>query len=172
MNSYSPLIDRAFKEMDGSSMRSSLVAQKPLSAGVTATLKKTDSAELVAPRKVHSGAHAELIKAALFLWNDEFDLAHEAAQEAENHDGSYWHAILHRREPDYSNARYWYDRAGDHPVFGEMQTCFTGWSPASFVAGCQREKSAEKIKPLLAMQVKEFELLFDHTFQLAIGGGK
>ena len=30
--------------------------------------------------------------------------------------GSFWHAIMHRREGDFPNSKYWYARCRSHPV--------------------------------------------------------
>lgn len=59
----------------------------------------------------------ELSKAAVLLWHDHFEAAHEIVQDIENADGSLLHGILHRREPDFMNARYWFRRVGSHPSF-------------------------------------------------------
>jgi len=44
--------------------------------------------------------------------NGNWDEAHRIVQEM-NHVLAFWiHAYLHRKEPDLSNASYWYNRAG------------------------------------------------------------
>jgi hypothetical protein len=49
------------------------------------------------------------------LWqdgNNNWEKAHEIAQEVFSPDGSWVHAYLHRKEGDTSNAAYWYRKAG------------------------------------------------------------
>jgi len=58
---------------------------------------------------------SELEELLLALWEDardNWDRAHEIAQEVSNWKGSWVHAYLHRKEGDIGNASYWYSRAG------------------------------------------------------------
>jgi hypothetical protein len=60
------------------------------------------------------------VAAGLWQMNAFLDRSHELSQSIEgkgrNRAGDYWHAIMHRREPDYSNAKYWFRRVGQHGI--------------------------------------------------------
>lgn len=64
-------------------------------------------------------------KSGLHLWNDSLTKSHTISQNIINQTGSYWHAIMHRLEPDYSNAKYWFKQVGMHPVYILLQKDIT-----------------------------------------------
>jgi len=52
-----------------------------------------------------------LLKALWYDGKDNWETAHEVAQDINTRDGSWIHAYLHRKEGDAGNASYWYHRA-------------------------------------------------------------
>lgn len=61
-----------------------------------------------------STAHADGALAGLWLWHDGLAESHAISQAMHDATGSFWHAIMHRREGDFSNSKYWYAKAGRH----------------------------------------------------------
>lgn len=59
-------------------------------------------------------------KAGMFLINGDWTRAHETAQALDSPTAAYWHALVHRHEPDYSNSKYWLHRVGMSPVFDQL----------------------------------------------------
>ena len=53
----------------------------------------------------------------LWLFLDDLDRSHAISQDLSTPEASFWHFIMHRREPDPSNAAYWFRRVGRHAVF-------------------------------------------------------
>lgn len=63
------------------------------------------------------GPMVECCRAGLLLFNDDLNGAHGLIQDLPDSTAAFWHAVLHRREGDFSNARYWWNRVGEHPAF-------------------------------------------------------
>ena len=142
----------------------------PLLDNLLATLTQRDPFPLLVPESVWDNSltakidkltAAPLIKAGLHLLNDDIHNCHIIAQEHENSDGNYWHAILHRREPDYWNSKYWYKRVGDHPVIHDMQKEEPGWEPFNFVDQCEKFNTEKE----RLIQLKEMTLLLYYTIK-------
>src|SRR5436309_14158300 len=73
-----------------------------------------------APQPVRDRDMAASCLAGLWLWHNYLDESHKISQEIDTPTGSYWHGLLHRREPDFANSKYWFRRVGRHPVFGPL----------------------------------------------------
>jgi hypothetical protein len=61
------------------------------------------------------------VLAGLLLYLNCWDEAHDIAQNLETPEGSYWHALVHRMEPDAWNSQYWFRRVGRHPIFQDLR---------------------------------------------------
>lgn len=58
--------------------------------------------------------------AGLWLYHDFLDESHAISQQIQSPEGSYWHGIMHRREGDYANAKYWFRRVGGHAISDDL----------------------------------------------------
>ena len=110
------------------------------------------------------------------LWHDDLDAAHGQCQAHEDDaDCNYVHALLHRREGDFANAKYWFREVGSHPVQvavaaaasarGLGQLLIDGnWDPAAGVDACARALRGGDPAPLIVLQAAEFRALAAHLF--------
>jgi len=69
------------------------------------------------------------VEAALWLFVDDLERAHALVQDLNTPTGSFLHAILHRREGDFSNSKYWFRRAGRHLAIDRLPA----YDPYAFV---------------------------------------
>ncbi len=149
--------------------------------------------------EVVSPPDAVALRAGLFLWHDALDDSHALSQRIEGQGrrraGDYWHAIMHRREPDYGNAKYWFRQVGRHAIFGELaeradgvlrdsslavQKAWRtrlglpgGWDAFAFVDLCEQaagDPSGALDHAARRIQWEEMHLLLRHTCRDAFGG--
>ncbi len=60
----------------------------------------------------------DILRGVILLWHDDLESAHAVAQALEgDQDADLLHAILHRRESDYFNAKYWSRQVGKHACY-------------------------------------------------------
>jgi hypothetical protein len=142
---------------------------------------------ICAPHPVNDTDMARACLAALWLRHDFLDESHRLSQDIETPTGSFWHGIMHRREGDFGNAKYWFRRVGSHPIYESLANSArelgkhdpvaaskfgqAEWDPFAFVDLCQRAQTSERPLEKLAkaIQRREWELLFDFCYRQAIG---
>ena len=78
-------------------------------------LDRTAGPDLFRGNRLVSEPDGQLVLAALYQKNDDLAASHTICQEVGQTtaapQASYWHGMVHRREPDFSNARGWFGRA-------------------------------------------------------------
>ena len=157
-------------------------------ATARAALAAMDETALGGGRKARDGAAVALLRAGLWLLHDFMDEAHVVAQDIETPAGNYWHALVHRREPDAANSGYWFARVGNHSIFDELcadaselagtnpgkqlAAAMSGgaWHARRFVDLCATDPAGTLRERLLAIQRREWELLFDFDWRHAFVG--
>lgn len=171
----------------------------PLGAGKPQAAQR-DALRRLTPEELFSSGRpqrrdlAEVCVALLWLRHDFLDEAHKIVQDVENSAGSFAHAIVHRREGDYSNSKYWLRQAGEQAIFPalaelsseENATELTSlasrlitsgeWNSEAFVDLCAAAvadrppcQDATAIAWLERLQTREWELFFDHCQNGAMG---
>jgi hypothetical protein len=139
-------------------------------------VKVTDCTSEEARRLIRSSPLPATLRAGLFFYFSCWTEAHEAAQNIGTPDGSYWHALVHRQEPDASNAGYWFHRVGKHAIFPALHEFAAAqglhfgrtWDPIAFVDYCiEARPGSEEERKAQQVQLIEWQLLFDHCARAA-----
>jgi hypothetical protein len=161
--------------------------------GVQAELSRLAPADLFAGSELADPQMAAACLAGLWLYHDFLDESHRLSQDSDDVSFRFWHGIIHRREPDYGNAKYWFRRVGNHPIYGRLldEARALGrndpaaasdpamrrllaertWDGPAFVDLCEAALTDRPaIEPLCrGIQVCEWRLLFDFCYRKATG---
>ncbi|HEX8341195.1 MAG TPA: hypothetical protein VF624_09825 [Tepidisphaeraceae bacterium] len=167
-----------------------LVPRRPGSAEAGEILHALSPADLLG-QPVRGPDDAACLLAGLWLWHGYLDESHAVSQGIETPSGSYFHAIMHRMEGDFGNAKYWYARVGKHPVLpvigasardivarapldkAALRLTLGDWSGPAFVDYVQslhESPSDERYAVAVALQQLEWRALFDHCTRVAVDG--
>lgn len=92
------------------------------------------------------------VAAGVWLYVDDLDRSHQISQSLDTPTGAFLHAIMHRREGDFWNSKYWYRRAQGHPAM-------TG-DPFSFVDEVERRHTGNP-EDLVSLQRQEWHTLME-----------
>ncbi len=107
-----------------------------------------------------------------------WEASHHLSQALITPEGSYWHGIAHRMEPDAFNAGYWFRRVGKHPILPALRDGASevlekvrppgwrvpaNWDHSLFIEWCEEARQAPgtaEEEAALAIQELEWKLLF------------
>ncbi|WP_432798606.1 hypothetical protein [Poriferisphaera sp. WC338] len=108
----------------------------------------------------HITSHPEL-HAGLWLYADQLERSHRISQSISSPTGSYWHGIMHRREGDFWNSKYWFRQAANHPAMQSSR--LTDYNPFDFVDAVEATHQAgeDHSLDLIHIQQQEWRMLFD-----------
>ena len=132
-------------------------------------------------RRIAAAGLPPALASALLLWNDDLDASHTLSQALPDRFGSWLHGVVHRREGDYWNSKYWFRKVGTHAGFAQMTqraaevlpeagappapalaALAERWDPFAFVDLCATAASgraADSVAALESLQAAELELL-------------
>jgi hypothetical protein len=142
-----------------------VLAQVPLDGAMPELVHPPARRHPVLAQEVQSAPISGPVAAGLLLLLDELDASHEVSQSLPDSVGSYWHGVMHRREGDFWNSEYWFQRAGPLPFL----TAMPGFDPAQFVREVQKDGGRNEAR-LVEAQRWEWVCLMEWILQETPGG--
>ncbi len=177
MASYSDFIDRLLLNPD---LLKKLTPTEPLNWDWPSKIRDASDETLAGGKQITDVKILTLIRGALLNAADALDAAHRIFQDDSSDLGSYWHGVMHRREGDFDNARYWFRRAGRLPIFDKMYATAThvsgnmtkqaSWDAYLLTGMCEQAKFGDHdaVPECVALQRVEFDELLAYCWRMAI----
>lgn len=152
------------------------------------TLRALTFSDIFQTKPIRDEFMANACLTGLWLYFDFIREAHTVCQLVPTTTGNLWHAIIHRREPDYPNAKYWLRKVLTHPIYAPLQTISIqlasavenapgtfsadtkSWDPFAFIEICRDSRDRDSPIESLCRQIqrREWELLFDYCYFHAV----
>lgn len=179
MASYPDLIERAFL---AEGLLKTLIPSDISNRDVWRRVRDADDQAITGGHPISNDKMLRLVRGGLLYALDDLDGCHQYFQNDGTDLGSYWHGMMHRREGDFDNARYWFRRSGTLPFFDNLHSqaaVFSpdmakqnSWDPYLFTGQCEQAKfGAEDDRgEFPRLQRVEFDVVFDYTWRQAIKG--
>lgn len=188
---YSSVVRSILEAVDEGNRLMPLAPSAALSSPGLSLLRQTEADDLFDGDKPASDDFARCARSALFLYFSALDESHAISQGIPSGMGSYLHGIMHRQEPDYSNAKYWFRRAGRHELFPTLREECTrlryrsellekrlasrpDWDPDWFIDQCEQAVNGngprDVVMDLESIQRLEWRLVFDYSYRRALSG--
>ena len=193
LDSYSPKIQSILRPHEAGRRLMPLAPRSPLQGEGLDLLENTSVDALFDGAPIAAPDFAECVRSALFLYFSDLDRSHKISQNVRSTTGSYWHGIMHRQEPDFSNAKYWFHKVSSHEVFPAVRAAALEqwsaageegakllqaaaqsspqWDPFWFIDQCEAVRlgdASELETPLKAAQRIEWQILFDYCYRKAV----
>ncbi|MBX5494142.1 MAG: hypothetical protein IRZ15_02295 [Bryobacteraceae bacterium] len=162
----------------------------PLARGQCSSREAWERLSCTTPERLFPKARdAKAAFSGLWLYFSCLEESHRVSQDTPSANGSFWHGIMHRQEPDPGNSAYWFRRVGRHPIFPELARAAamlaeavpgagfrvrSDWDPFAFIDFCEmarRKPGSDAEKLALEIQRAEWQLLFHYCASPAPTGG-
>ena len=180
-------ISPALRDLVNGEQRPPLGPGKP-NRGVYAKLRALALDNAFVPHAVHDRDMAQCCLAGVWLLYNYLDESHCISQDISTTTGSYWHGMMHRRELDFANAKYWFHRVGRHPAFEPLQreaarlaaesddnrggriADWAQWEPFTFIDLCEAVQGSGTSAETMCVEIQqtEWRCLFEYCYRQAI----
>jgi hypothetical protein len=176
-HAYGPKVAEIL-ELDGGGER-----LMPLASGTCSCPEARELLQRLTSRDLFPDGRApEAALSGLWLYFSCLDESHQLSQSIHTVEGSFWHGIMHRQEPDAWNSGYWFQRVGAHAIFPDLRSAAaeilkknpqaaanfrlgSRWDSMGFIDFCEqarRQPGSRQEQAAMEIQRAEWQLLFDY----------